>query len=193
MRKCVREFGKSFEVMLFIILCFVFGTNYASNLNKKLNDIIRQALPNAMVGVYIQTLDGKPIYAHHADKLFNPACNTKLYTAAAALYSLGPNYHYETSLSRLNEDIFITFSGAPDLTSYDLSNLLQQVSTIKGNLVLDTKRFKPPYYLPGYSYDELGWGYSAPCHSVIINKNAAKYAVKTTDLNGEFIELTPVQ
>ncbi len=43
---------------------------------------------------------GKTVYEHNADMLFAPASVTKLYTCAAALSALGPDYRFETPVYR---------------------------------------------------------------------------------------------
>jgi serine-type D-Ala-D-Ala carboxypeptidase/endopeptidase (penicillin-binding protein 4) len=46
---------------------------------------------------------GRPIYEHNPDMLFAPASVTKLYTCAAALSALGPDYRFETPVYRRGE------------------------------------------------------------------------------------------
>lgn len=183
---------KVFLSSKFYLTCFLLLSigAHATSLDKKIDALIHQRLPNATVGVYIENLDGKPIYAHQANALFYPASNIKLYTAAAALSLLGADYRYATKLSRLQDNFYITFSGAPDLTADDLDHLLQRVSPVIGDIILDTTRFKAPFYLAGSSYDDLGWYYTAPCHAVILNRNAVDYTV-LTKTNGHLIQLTP--
>lgn len=43
---------------------------------------------------------GRTVYAHNADQLFAPASVTKLYSCAAALVALGPEYRFETPVHR---------------------------------------------------------------------------------------------
>ena len=163
-----------------LISCTTFAIN-AQTLQQEIDGLIEQTLPHASVGVVIQEApSGRVIYERNADKLLNPASNIKLLTAAAALYYLGPNYRYTTSLSQNNNNFYITFSGAPSFTTADLRKLLQPlkqlgIKTITGNIVLDTSQFKPPYHAPGSSFDDLGWYYEAPSTAVILNGNAVGY------------------
>jgi D-alanyl-D-alanine carboxypeptidase/D-alanyl-D-alanine-endopeptidase (penicillin-binding protein 4) len=46
---------------------------------------------------------GETLYAYNADQLFGPASVTKLFTAAAALDRLGPDYRFRTPLYRSGE------------------------------------------------------------------------------------------
>src|SRR5438552_18391274 len=65
---------------------------------------------------------GKTVYAHNPDHLFFPASTTKLYSCAAALAELGPDYRFETPVyargavkdGRLVGDLILVAQG--DLT-----------------------------------------------------------------------------
>jgi D-alanyl-D-alanine carboxypeptidase/D-alanyl-D-alanine-endopeptidase (penicillin-binding protein 4) len=46
---------------------------------------------------------GQTVYERHADHLFAPASVTKLFSAAAALIKLGPNYRFQTPVVRQGE------------------------------------------------------------------------------------------
>src|SRR5882757_8749619 len=41
---------------------------------------------------------GKVLYAQNSERLFTPASNTKLFTTAAVLASIGPDYRFHTTL-----------------------------------------------------------------------------------------------
>src|SRR5690242_12057497 len=66
---------------------------------------------------------GKTVYEHNADQLFFPASVTKLYTCAAALVALGPDYRFETPVYRRGEpkdgrlagDLILVAKGDPTL------------------------------------------------------------------------------
>src|SRR5579859_1826852 len=50
-------------------------------------------------GIAVVSLDtGKTIYAHNDHQLFTPASNTKLFTTAAALEGLGPDFKFKTTV-----------------------------------------------------------------------------------------------
>jgi D-alanyl-D-alanine carboxypeptidase/D-alanyl-D-alanine-endopeptidase (penicillin-binding protein 4) len=48
----------------------------------------------------IDSESGETVYAHNPDQLFLPASTTKLYSCAAALAALGPDYRFETPVYR---------------------------------------------------------------------------------------------
>lgn len=45
-------------------------------------------------GVLVTSLDGTVLYSHNANRHFIPASNTKIFTTAAALQSLGPSHQF---------------------------------------------------------------------------------------------------
>ena len=169
------------SVLISFIISLVTVSIYAQTLQQEIDGLIEQTLPHANVGVMIKDVQsGRVLYERNANKFLNPASNIKLFTAAAALYHLGPDDHYTTTLSRDKNNFYITFSGAPSLTTNDLKQLLQHlnqtgIKTITGNVVVDSTQFKPPYYAAGVSYDDLGWYYDAPSTAIILNGNAVSY------------------
>jgi len=162
----------------------------SQTLSAKIDALIEQELPHATVGVLIKNAQtGDIIYSRNADKLLSPASSTKLFTAAAALYQLTPSFHFTTTLSQKNQDYFIKFTGSPSLTEQNLIDLVlnlkkNNIKTIKGNIVLDTTKYKPPYYPGGNSYDDLGWYYTAPDTAVILNENAVSFELISAKKTG---------
>ncbi len=71
----------------------------------------------------VDSQSGKTIYEHNADRLFLPASTTKLYSCAAALDALGPDYQFETPVyrrgevvdGRLRGDLILVAKGDPTL------------------------------------------------------------------------------
>lgn len=73
--------------------------------------------------LFADTKTGEPVFAMNADQLFAPASTTKLYSVAAALTMLGPDYRIQTPVYRrgkldtfgqLHGDLILVASG--DLT-----------------------------------------------------------------------------
>lgn len=168
------------KLMVLIYFSLILPVN-AATLQHTIDELIEQSFPHATIGVFIKDAQsGQVIYQRNADKLLTPASNIKMLTAAAALYHLGPEDRYVTTLSRDHNNIYLTFSGSPAFTSEDLKQLLRHLSqegikTIAGDVVLDTSQFKPPYHPAGSNYDDLGWYYEAPSTAVILNDNSVAF------------------
>jgi serine-type D-Ala-D-Ala carboxypeptidase/endopeptidase (penicillin-binding protein 4) len=181
----------------FVLTCLVTQVVYCHSLSSKIDSLIDEQLPHATVGVVVtDAKTGQVIYSRNANKLLSPASSTKLFTAAAALYQLKPTYSFLTTLSQKNDNFYITFSGSPTLTTDNLTKLVlnlkkRGVNTIKGNIIIDGSRFKPPYYSGGDSFDDLGWYYAAPSTAVILNGNAAAYEFVSAKTLGRPVEIKP--
>src|SRR6266702_729947 len=67
---------------------------------KQIDAILTQPdLAQGFLGVQIVSVrTGKTIYSLNADKMFTPASNTKLFTTAAALALIGPDYKFRTTV-----------------------------------------------------------------------------------------------
>src|SRR5687768_13279250 len=82
-------------------------------------------LANAQVGVLIvNPATGDTLYSHNAGKLFMPASNQKVLTAAVALAQLGPDYRFTTVIgtrgtrrdSVLTGDLIVVGTGDPTIS-----------------------------------------------------------------------------
>ena len=81
-------------------------------------------------GIEVTSLSsGKTLYSLNPDKLFTPASNTKLFTTAAALALIGPDYKFRTTVEtaasldrygRLNGDLLLVGHGDPNLSGREL-------------------------------------------------------------------------
>lgn len=169
---------------IFFLLFHIEG--FTSDWTQKIYALLQKDLPNATVGVIIQNLNGSVLYAQHPNTLLYPASNTKLYTAAAALYALGSDYRYETLLSQAGANSYITFTGAPDFSSLDLRRMLQPITDLSGDITLDATRFQAPFYLEGTSYDDMGWYFAAPCSAIILDQNKEDYIVDVRKEVGKY-------
>ena len=158
---------------------------------------------------------GKTLYAQNADKLFIPASNTKLFTTAAALALIGPDYKFRTTVEttatldrygRLNGDLILVGRGDPNLSGrelpYDLKTqrnddpiqalealadaLVQKgVKFIDGDIVADDSYFAFERYGEGWSQDDLVWADGAPVSALTINDNVVFVNILPADRPGE--------
>lgn len=113
-----------------------------------------------------------------ADVYSSPASCQKVVTALLAYKALGPQYVYETGLFATYrngkiQDVILSFSGDPTLTSQDLNQLLRPLAgtSIPGHLILDASYFKAPPYSPNIMIEDMGTSYAQPVSSMIIDQN----------------------
>lgn len=157
-----------------------------NDLNNKITRMIKHNLPEATVGVILQDAEsGRVIYDYHGSKHFLPASTTKLFTAAAALNELGPDYCYATTLyyqpnllknGVYSGDLALHFSGDPSLQLAHLHSLLKklqeaQIKTVNGNLWIDDTLFDGPMLGHGWTWDSTAWYHAAPVSAIIIDRN----------------------
>lgn len=177
--------------------CLVFQITHATTLSTQIDSLINEKLPHASIGILIKDPEtDQTIYSKNSELMLSPASGIKLFTATAALYHLKPNYRFLTTLSKKNQDYYIGFSGSPSLTIDNLNTLLMNLvkrgeRTIEGNIVVDASRFKAPYYAGGVSYDDLGWYFTAPDTTVILNENAMTYEFSTAKKLGGRVRVKP--
>ena len=110
-------------------------------------------LAGARVGVAVAEVDsGKLLYARNEVGLFNPASNVKLFTTAAALAMLGPEYRWKTVVyadgplasGELKGRLVLKGHGDPTLVVEDLWKLVSDlwaagVRKVAGDLAVDDK------------------------------------------------------
>jgi len=167
-------------------------------------------------GIEVVSLStGETLYSQNADKLFTPASNTKLFTTAAALALIGPDYKFRTTVEttgtldrygRLNGDLVLVGHGDPNLSGrelpYDLKTqrnddpiqalesladaLVQKgVKFIDGDIVADDSYFAFERYGEGWSQDDLVWADGAPVSALTVNDNVVFVNILPADRPGE--------
>jgi D-alanyl-D-alanine carboxypeptidase/D-alanyl-D-alanine-endopeptidase (penicillin-binding protein 4) len=162
---------------------------------------------NAHWGVVIQSLQtGEYFYKRNEDKLFKPASNLKLFTTAAALLKLGPDYRYETELyyngnldgSILNGDLILLGRGDPTISGrfnfndpYRVFNKLADsliekgIDEITGNIIGDDNLFDDKPLGTGWAWDQESYWFSAPTGALSYNDNTVEIIIKSDSTSDE--------
>ncbi len=179
--------------------------NFQQQCEKYFND---SNFVNAHWGVIIQSLKtGEIIYQRNAEKSFIPASNMKLFTTAAALTTLGEDFHYTTSLytngtiknGTLNGDIFLKGSGDPTISErwqktptaifeqWAESLSVKGIREIRGNLIGDDNCFDDDSYGYGWQAKDETYSYAAQFSGLSFNENC----VTLTISSGNAVGLSP--
>lgn len=159
--------------------------------------------PGASLSVFaVRTVDGAIVAAATPDRALPPASNTKLITAALSLDRLGPDHCFETTLAargpiadrRLEGDLVLRGSGAPDLTPADLEGLADTASTridrVTGNLICDVARFTGPQRGPGRVWSDERHPYGARSSALAVSGNVVAVTLAATD-EGTVVSVEP--
>ena len=171
--------------------------------------ILRQsAAQRGFWGVEVVRLrDGRVLFKQNENHLFMPASNMKLFTTAAALEKMGPEFIFRTTVEtdaapdargRVN-DLVLVGRGDANIGSrvvpYNLKTerkspadqvfreLADQVAArgvreVRGNLVADDSYFLFEPFGHDWAEEDLQWGYAAPVTALAFNDNALSLHVQ---------------
>jgi D-alanyl-D-alanine carboxypeptidase/D-alanyl-D-alanine-endopeptidase (penicillin-binding protein 4) len=103
---------------------------------------------------------GDTLFAREADRLYTPASNRKLFTAASALHWLGPEHRFRTTLvatgpvdaDTLRGDLVLIGRGDPDLLPDHLAALADTLAAKGARVVAGDVRADDAWF------DDVAWG-----------------------------------
>ncbi|HWN08772.1 MAG TPA: D-alanyl-D-alanine carboxypeptidase/D-alanyl-D-alanine-endopeptidase [Pyrinomonadaceae bacterium] len=177
-------------------------TRTLPELQSRIAEVLRKPeLAQAMVGIKVASLDtGQVIFESNSNKLLRPASNMKLYTVAAAIDRLTPDYRFVTSVYSIPKpdakgvvkgDLIIYGRGDPSIGfrfnegNYfkgidDLASRIVAagVKRVDGDLVGDESHFSGPPYGTGWHWEDLQWWYGAEVSALTVNDNYLDTSVK---------------
>jgi D-alanyl-D-alanine carboxypeptidase/D-alanyl-D-alanine-endopeptidase (penicillin-binding protein 4) len=163
----------------------------------------------------ISLKDGSVLYSMNSDKLFTPASNTKLFTTAAALALIGPDYQFKTTIEtngavdrygRLTGDLFVVGRGDPNLSGRTLPYYLRTerrepalrvleeladqvvargVKFVDGDIVGDDSYYAFERYGEGWAQDDMVWEWGAPVSALAVNDNVVYVSIFPADRPGD--------
>ncbi len=167
---------------------------------------------NAHWGVLIKSLrTGRTWYSLNANKMFMPASNEKLPTAASALMYLGPNFTFDTYLcysgkivdSTLDGNLIVFGNGDPTLYSrfykdprdvfFSWAQMFKDkgIKQVTGNIIGDDKAFGNDTLGFGWSFDGLdSWSY-AQVGALQLNENYVDINIIPPDSLCDSIQIIP--
>jgi D-alanyl-D-alanine carboxypeptidase/D-alanyl-D-alanine-endopeptidase (penicillin-binding protein 4) len=159
------------------------------------------AVSQAHWGISVVALSGASIYKLNDGQYFNPASNAKLLTTAAAYALLPSGLTFTTLVSSnapvgsagdVRGDITIYGVGDANISARTLpfgtkterpgpplaalEDMADQivrhgVKSVSGDIVGDDTWFLYERYGPGWSWDDLQWGFGAPVSALTVNDN----------------------
>ena len=132
-------------------------------------------LQGAMVSVAVRdATTGETLYERNVDQRLNPASNMKLFSSAAAMDALGPDYRFTTDVladepvrgGQLLSDLYLRGGGDPTLLAADYRDLARQlreagVRRVDGDIVADDSFFDDTPLGTAWSWDDEPFYYSA--------------------------------
>ncbi len=193
----------------------------AATLSQKIPFLIEAspAARSAFWGIQIFDLStGRTLYSLNSSRLFLPASNAKLFTAALALDRLGPDFRFRTRvLSQTAPDeagvihgsIRLVGGGDPNLSAravpyrvgpatgdplVHLEDLADQVAAhgvtrIEGGIVGDDTWYVWEPYPDGWAIDDAHYDYGAPVSALTVNDNSFTLTLHPGERTGDLADL----
>jgi D-alanyl-D-alanine carboxypeptidase/D-alanyl-D-alanine-endopeptidase (penicillin-binding protein 4) len=142
---------------------------------------------------------GDTLFSYHADRRFLPASNTKLFTTAAALHYLGPEFRFVTVLfgdgpvrdSTLYGNLILYGTGDPtfgldtaDLAPFADSVVRAGIRRVRGDMVGDASFLGAELAGPGWSADNLDEPFAAPPSALGAAANRVRVVLEPGDRAG---------
>jgi D-alanyl-D-alanine carboxypeptidase/D-alanyl-D-alanine-endopeptidase (penicillin-binding protein 4) len=174
-------------------------------LRARIREILaKPELAAARMAVKVASLDtGRVVFEQDAGKWMQPASNLKLYTVAAALDRLTPDYRFITSVyaparpdssGTVRGDLVVYGRGDPSYaTRFNpegdanyfraIDELAAEIASagvrrVEGDLVGDESYFTGPALSPGWEWDDLQWWYGAEVSALSVNDNSVDLSIK---------------
>jgi D-alanyl-D-alanine carboxypeptidase/D-alanyl-D-alanine-endopeptidase (penicillin-binding protein 4) len=185
----LHQMSRFFQTLLLLMMS---ASAIATELQRGVDHLINQVDPSINMGMVVVDLNtGETLYQRQPDHPFIPASNMKLFSDAAALLALGPDYRFNSQLSTdatvlkkgvLKGSIYLHLPGDPSLTEDHLDTMLSSlplwgIQRIQGNVVLSSNNRMVTAYAPGRMAEDNRYSYGAPIAPLVLNENRLSVTV----------------
>lgn len=195
---------------------FTFGQGTAQKLQQATADLMASSPAySANLSFFVSDQSGNLVYEYQGNKGLSSASTQKIFTAAAALETLGSDYQYTTAVlhtgaingNTLNGTLIISSNGDPTLGSwrYDgykpenfrakLLAALKEIgiNKISGDLYIDDSYFDFQTVPGGWPWNDIGNYYGAGVWGVNWRENQFDLDMTGKQMNGVNVELPGVK
>lgn len=153
---------------------------------------------------------GEILFSHNAQLLLRPASNVKLFTSAAAVLGLPPDFHFATHIATTDSSgrtVFCIGGGDPLLTGQDIQKLAEMAYDagvrVIDTLVMDESLLRDEMYGRGWMWDDEADPFTPYIGAFNVDRNIVSVSVKrgrgaadslhfSTDPVSRLFSVTPV-
>ena len=184
---------------------------FAQNISQKLDKATRDLMDSSGavssgLSLYVSDENGNLIYEYQGNKGLSTASTQKIFTAGAALETLGRDYTFKTTAGysgnlsggTLNGNLFISSNGDPTLGSWRYEAYKPEafkkkfidavkssgITKVSGDLVIDDSYFDHQTIPGGWPWDDLGNYYGAGVWGVNWRENQFDININGTEFKG---------
>lgn len=146
---------------------------------------------------------GAVLASYESKKPLNPASTMKLYTAAAALYTLHAEHKFVTTISgrmagtTVKGPLVLRGTGDPTFATRDVYGMVHEIKShgvkrIEGDILVDSRVFDDQYTPPGFEQQPNEWAYfRAPVSAVPLDRNVIKMTVRGQESGPAVVTFDP--
>lgn len=197
-----------------LISTALMSQNLSDQLAKKVKALLDSSPGySSNLSFYVSDLEGNHLYEYNGNRGLSSASTQKIFTAAAALETLGEDYRWETTISygglrgnELSGFLKIQSNGDPTLGSwrYDnykpedfkqkLLNALKEkgIEKISGTLWIDDSLYDLQTHPGGYPWNDLGNYYGAGVFGVNWRENQFDMNMMGREIRGFNVPMDPM-
>jgi len=210
----MKKISSILALALFVSANFLLSAREEDSLEELVNRLnAKEPLRSAVWGVLAVRANGDTLVNFNSSRKMIPASNTKLITTGAALFNLGGDFRFETTLaydgvvtdSTLTGDLYILGGGDPtiaadDRISYSLDStfgtwleMLRKagIKNLRGRIIGDGRYFDGDKSNSLWMVDDLGYNYGAGFDALSFYENTQLFKIAPGKEEGDPILWKP--